>query len=319
MINSEILKKLRVITDEEKSFLNGGINIDRNIYMENKNSVVSSKKMLSNGKLIAMRPHTRYVRFPKHTHDFVEIIYMCSGVTTHIVDGNTIELKEGELLFLSQSSTQEVMPAGTDDIAVNFIVSPVFFNNVLQMIGQEDTPIRRFLIDCLTNSKNGSGYLHFEVSDILPIQNLVENLICTLVYNTPNKRNINQITMGLLFLQLINHIDRLAYGSEEESIAFKVLAYIEENYSSGSLNELADTLHYDISALSRNIKKETGRTYTELVCEKRLSQALFLLKNTDIKVDEIAYAIGYTNVSFFYRTFKKHYGLSPFQYRKSCK
>lgn len=315
LINSEILKKLRVITDEEKKILDGQCDIDRNIYTENRESVISSKKMLSGGKLIAIRPHTRFIHFPKHTHDFVEIIYMCNGSTTHIVDGERIELKEGELLFLYQSSTQEILPAGIDDIAVNFIICPDFFNNAFQMIGKEDTPIRRFLIDCLTNDRKGSGYLHFKVSDILPVQNLIENLICTLIYDTPNKRNVHQITMGLLFLNLINHTDRIVSQNKEENVVFKALNYIEENYRTGSLCELSDALHYEVSSLSRKIKKETGKNFTELMHDKRLSKAMFFLENTDMLVDEIAHLVGYSNVSFFYRIFKKRYGVSP----KKCR
>lgn len=315
LINSEILKKLRVITDEEKKILDGRCDIDRNIYIENRESVISSKKMLSGGKLIAIRPHTRFIHFPKHTHDFVEIIYMCSGSTTHIIDGERIELKEGELLFLYQSSTQEILPAGIDDIAVNFLIRPDFFNNTFQMIGKEDTPIRRFLIDCLTDDRKGSGYLHFKVSDILPVQNLIENLICTLIYETPNKRNVHQITMGLLFLNLINHTDRIVSQNKEENVVFKALNYIEENYRTGSLYDLSEILHYEVSSLSRKIKKETGKNFTELMHDKRLSKAMFFLKNTDMLVDEIAHLVGYSNVSFFYRIFKKRYGVSP----KKCR
>lgn len=314
MMNSELLEKLKKITPEEQRFINGEANIDRDIYMENAGDVINSKKMLGNGKIIDMRPHTRFVHFPEHSHDYVEIVYMCSGKTSHIINGNLIELKEGDILFLCQSAKQEILPAGIDDVAVNFIVLPEFFDSALQMIGEEDTPLRRFLIECLKNNRDSKGYLHFEVSDLLPVQNLMENLIWTLLYGTSNKRNINQTTMGLLFLQLINHTDKLAFV-ENEDVVVKVLGYIEENYANGSLGELSGILHYDISVLSREIKKKTGKKYTELVQEKRLSQSCFLLKKTDMSIEEIAIKIGYDNISFFYRIFKRKYGISPKIYR----
>ena len=317
MFNDELLQKLRTVTAEEQKFIDGEINIDRSIYMENSKDVINSKKMLNEGKLIAIRPHTRFVHFPKHSHDYVEIVYMCCGATTHIVNDNVIELKEGELLFLCQGAGQEILPAGIDDIAVNFIVLPEFFDSVLMMIGEVDTPLRRFVVDCLKNNRDSTGYLHFQVSDVLPVQNLLENLIWTLIHNTPNKRNINQTTMGLLFLQLINYTDRLI-NQENEDIAVRVLRYVEGNYKNGSLNELSGILHYDVSTLSREIKNKTGKKYTELVQEKRLSQACFLLKSTDMSINEIAEQIGYENISFFYRLFKKQYGISPKKYRK-CK
>ena len=315
MINSKILEKLKTVTPEEQKIISGELYIDRDIYMEKEDNVINSKKMLSAGKLIAIRPHTRFVHFPKHSHDYVEIVYMCCGKTTHIVNGNRIELKEGELLFLCQGAEQEILPANENDIAVNFMVLPDFFDGVIQMMGEEDTPLRRFVVDCLKNNRKSKGYLHFEVSDVLPIQNLLENLIWTLIYETPNKRNINQTTMGLLFLQLMNHADRLISQDNEETIV-RVLRYIEENYKNGSLTELSEILHYDVSTISREIKAKTGKKYTELVQEKRLSQACFLLKNTDMNIDEIAEKSGYENISFFFRLFKSQYGISPRKYRK---
>ena len=56
------------------------------------------------------------------------MIYMCSGQTTHIVNDKTIVLSEGEILLLSQNSVQEILPAGENDIAVNFIILPEFFS-----------------------------------------------------------------------------------------------------------------------------------------------------------------------------------------------
>jgi len=315
VLKDTLINKLKEITDEEHK-LQSGSDIDKSIYMENMDDVINSKKILSDGKQIDIRPHTRFVHFPEHSHDYVEIVYMCAGSTTHIINGEKLTLREGELLFLCQSAKQEIYPAGYDDIAVNFIVLPDFFNLILQMIGEEDTPIRIFLLDCLRNKKSQTGFLHFKVSDVLPIQNLVENLIYTMVYDTPNKRNINQLTMGLLFMQLINYTDRLVASNNEEQTVVKVLKYIEENYSHGSLSELSHNLHYDISALSREIKNRTGKKYTELVQEKRLSQSCFLLKNTNLNVDEIANKIGYENISFFYRIFKVKYGISPKKYRQ---
>ncbi len=317
MINGKLLEKLKTITPEEQKILDGQREIDRTLYMNKANNTVQNEKMLFEGELIAIRPHTRFVHFPEHYHDYVEIVYMCSGSTTHIVDGDEILLKEGELLFLCQSAKQEILPAGVGDIAVNFIILPEFFDKIIKMMGEVDSPLKRFIIDCLKNKKSKTGYLHFEVSDILPVQNLMENLIWTLIYDAPNKRSVNQITIGLLFLQLVDLTERIIHSNEAEEITVKTLSYVEENYKSGSLSKLAELLHYDISSISREIKKKTGRTYTELVQEKRLSEALYLLKNTNMTIDEIAANIGYENISFFYRIFKEKYGVTPKKYRNT--
>ena len=317
MLSQTVLDALSVITEEERTLLEGSADIDRSLYMDGSCDMISGKKLLQPTKLIAVRPHTRFVHFPEHTHDFVEIVYMCRGTTTHIVNGTKVDLMTGELLLLGQNALQEILPAAEEDVAVNFIIRPEFFSATLSYLGDEETPLRKFIVDCLCG-ENEAGFLHFKVSDILPVQNLVENLLWTLISDTPNKRGINQATMGLLFMQLLNHTDRLTVNSPEQEIVLQILRYVEEHYRDGSLTEIARLLHYDAAWLSREIKRRTGKNYTDLLQDKRLSQAAWLLRNTDKKVDDIAVAVGYENISYFHRLFAHRYGQSPKQYR-DCK
>ncbi len=313
MIRQEILDKLMPITEEENEILHGK-GVDKSIYTTTGGGIIRSKKLLVEGKLIRVRKHTRFVHFPKHTHDYIEAVYMCAGETTHIINGKQIKLKEGELLFLGQNATQEILPAGEKDIAVNFIIQPAFFDKTLEMLGTEETPVKNFLISSLFDNEY-QGYLHFKVAEVLPVQNLIENLLWTLINNTSNKRNINQTTMGLLFMHLLNHTDRLVYETREDRAIMDILQYIEGNYKSGSLTEAATLLHYDFYWLSHEIKNRTGKTYTEHLQEKRFSQAAFLLKNSPLSVEEVALAVGYENKSYFHRIFNAKYGTSPKKYK----
>jgi YesN/AraC family two-component response regulator len=111
------------------------------------------------------------------------------------------------------------------------------------------------------------------------------------------------------------HTEALDTPDREQATVFRVLSYIETHYISGSLTELAALLHYDLYNLSREIKRKTGKTYTQLVQEKRLAQAAFLLKTTDRTVDQIAGAVGYENMGYFHRIFKEAFGASPRTYR----
>ena len=313
MIKQEILEKLIPITDEERAILSGE-GVDKSIYTTHGGTIIRHKKLLSDGRLIRVRTHTRFVHFPEHTHDFIEAVYMCQGKTTHIINGKELVLNEGELLFLGQNAKQEILPASENDIAVNFIIQPNFFDKTLEMLGAEETPIKNFLLSSLFDGEN-RGYLHFKVAGVLPVQNLIENLIWTLISNTSNKRNINQTTMGLLFMHLLNHTDKLVYETKEDKAIMDIFRYIEDNYKNGSLTEAASLLHYDFYWLSHEIKNRTGKTYTEHLQEKRLSQAAFLLKTTSLSVEEIALAVGYENKSYFHRIFSQKFGRSPKKYK----
>lgn len=314
-MNKDLLARLRRITAEEQDILSGRTVIDPDLYMQGQSRIVRAGKLLAVGELMTARPHTRFVHFPEHTHDYLEVIYMCSGETTHIVNGKRLKLKEGSLLFLNQSITHEVCRADEDDIAVNFIILPELLTDPLSMIGGEHTSLRKFLVDCLCKQDPEPAYLCFDVCQVKSIQNLLENLILILIQNTPNKLKTTQMTMALLFLELMSHTEILLNDEQEHSAVFHVLRHVEIHYADSSFSDLAQKLRYEPSWLSREIKRKTGKTYTQLVQEKRLSQAAFLLRNTQRNISEIATAVGYDNISYFHRIFGKVYGMTPRHYR----
>ncbi len=242
---------------------------------------------------------------------------MCSGSTTHLVNGSRVVLKEGELLFLNQNATQEIFPAGEKDIAVNFIVLPEFFDRTFLMM-DEPSALRDFLVGSLTEGGGMSDYLHFHVSGILPIQNLVENLIWSLMNRQPNRRNINQTTMGLLFLQLLNHTDRIGQDDPAawaQGLVFAAMGYVEESYRNATLEELAGKLGEPGYTISRLLRRHTGQNFKQLLQTKRLNQSAFLLATTALPVEEIIAAVGYDNTSYFHRIFKERFGVTPKGYR----
>lgn len=319
MLKKEIMRRLLPLSSEERRYLEKKCDVDTARYMDCGENTVKNSKLMDRGKLITVTQHPRFVAFPEHTHDYIEMVYMCSGKTEHVINGASLTLSEGELLLLGQGAVQEILPAGENDIAINFIVLPEFFNTPMLMMGDEETPLRHFLIDCMKSKRKNASYMHFKVSDVLPVQNLLENLTWALLFNVPNRRMINQNTMGLLLLNLMNCTENLTVGSQRDEAVLDVLRYVEENYKNASLSDLAEEKHYDFAWYSRFIKRKTGSTFTELVQRKRLSQAVFCLKNTNMTIEDIAISVGYNNVSYFHRLFKQNFGQTPSEYKNANK
>lgn len=265
-----------------------------------------------------MRVHTRFVEFPKHKHDYIEIIYMCSGKTAHWINDDTrIVLGEGELLFLNQHAFHAIDAAGENDIAINFMILPEFFDVAFSMLKGE-SELRNFIIGSLMQDTGRADYLHFKVADVLPVQNLVENMVWSLLMEQGHGRNIDQTTMGLLFLYLMNYTEKIEQHNEaqrESMLVMTALRYIEDNYCHASLTGLADELGMSLSQLSRLIKQNTGSTFKELLQKKRLNKAVQLLVETKLSVSDIIAGVGYDNASYFFRIFKERYGMSPKEYR----
>lgn len=317
-MREELLHHLRQITAEEKVLLQGHSNIQKEIYTSGQEFVVDNAKLLERGHLIEIRPHTRFAHFPRHRHNYAELVYMCCGSTTHIInDTEKILLQEGDLLFLNQAATHEILPAGKDDIAVNFIILPEFFDRTLSMMEQENV-LRSFLISTLTGRDSQITYLHFQSNKILPIHNLIENMVWNLIGKKPGINTINQITMGLLFMNLSLFADSMTTnqsGNYEQDLIFRILKYIETHYKNGTLTDISTQIKLPPYYVSRLLKKYTGQTFTELLQRQKLQQAVYFLSQTTLPTDDIIQAVGYNNSSFFYRIFRDKYGCSPKEYR----
>ena len=73
-MHHELIKALSVITEEEQNILSGCQTIDQQLYTEERELVVDSRKLLQHGKLIQIRPHTRFIKFPKHRQDRKSVV-----------------------------------------------------------------------------------------------------------------------------------------------------------------------------------------------------------------------------------------------------
>ena len=262
-----LLEHLRKITEEEQRILDGASEVDQGLYTSGKDFTVDSAKMLEEGKLIAVRTHTRFVHFPSHRHNFIEVLYVCEGSLTNIIGGKEVVIEAGELLFLNQFTRHEILPAGKNDIAINFMILPEFFDIAYEMAGQNNV-LADFLVHILRQDEERGEYLYFKVSEVLQIQNLLENIIYSLVTGKGENNKINQTTMGLIFLYLLDsvqYVEMRLPDQYENMVAMTTLDYIEQKYKDATLTELCETLHLPMHVLSRMIKKSTGYNFKELL------------------------------------------------------
>jgi len=109
-----------------------------------------------------------------------------------------------------------------------------------------------------------------------------------------------------------------AGGGRDELILRKVKHYIDLNdLRDVSLETTAESVGITSSYLSRLFKEKTGQHFHDYVLHRRLSAAAGLLRETNLSAGEIANRVGYGDVSYFSRIFRKHYGSSPRDYRRN--
>jgi two-component system response regulator YesN len=96
----------------------------------------------------------------------------------------------------------------------------------------------------------------------------------------------------------------------------RLIGYMKSHYAQNlTLNDAAGIANMSPSYLSTMFKRETGKSFIELLTEIRMEKATELLRQTDLPSYLIAEKVGYDNINYFGRTFKKEKGVSPSQYR----
>lgn len=316
-MNAELLAALARITPEEQR-LRDGEPLDRTLYATGHGFEVEAAKLLRQGQLITIRPHTRFVAFPRHSHNYVEIMYMCAGQTVHLVNGGTpVRLQAGELLFLNQRASHAIQRADAGDVAVNLIVLPQFFDFAFQIVGASNL-LGRFLLGTLKNGGAEITHLLCHTADLLPVQNLVETMVWSLLYNEPGARRANQMRMAMLLLDLLDHHDCIEVQGEPgqgSPLVLAALREIEDDCRGASLSRVAERYHVSLPYLSALVRQATGSTFKELLQQKRLDRAQQLLRSTKLPVQAVAEAVGYETTSYFYTIYKQAFGITPKEYR----
>lgn len=316
-MREDIHQKLLTLTDEEQQILNGKIEINKSIYTDDGKFIIDSNKLLPDGELISIRKHTRFINFPSHNHNYIEFNYVYQGTFTQIIDNKKIILQKGELIFLNQYITHEIEASSEEDIIINFIIRPEFFDYIITLLDNENI-ISKFLLTTLYTDYNEGEYLYFKVSERENIQSLVEKIIIELYSPSIMSKATIKLLVGLLIVELIKNsqdIEIYSVDNYEKMLIIQSFKYVDEFYNAATLFELSGKLKQPDYKLSKLIKKHTGMTFKELLQEKRLSKSIELIKFTKYSIVEIIDLIGYENPTYFYKIFKKKFGMTPREYK----
>jgi two-component system response regulator YesN len=99
----------------------------------------------------------------------------------------------------------------------------------------------------------------------------------------------------------------------------EVIEYIEDNLAERlTLQDVADHFAFSPNYLGFIFKEETNENFSSFLINRRIEKACELLRDTRMRVYEVADAVGYKNLTYFSRQFKENTGLTPGDYRKEC-
>ena len=315
-MNQQLLERLGVLTEEERR-LKAGLPLEMEDYAQGSSFIFSSQKLLPPSRMITIRPHTRFAAFPAHSHDYVEILYMLRGQTVHDLPGREpLTLACGELLMINCQATHAIRLCGEENVGVNFIVQPAFFDEAIAAVGQSNA-LGRFLMDALKRGESTVPYLHFRVAQVQAVQSLLESILFSMLDGHPAGQRMLKTAMTLFMMHLLEHTGQLSLPETGgNALVVAALEEIRQNYATISLKDFAAAHHVSAAYLSQTVRRATGESCTRLIQRQRMVQARRLLRETELPVSDVCADVGYANTGHFYHLFQQETGMSPRAYRE---
>ena len=112
---------------------------------------------------------------------------------------------------------------------------------------------------------------------------------------------------------------RQAQRASRRAALARVVRHVRENLARRiSLADAAAAVDLSRNYLAHLIKKETGKTFTDLITERRMEKAQELLAHTSLRVSEVAATVGFEDEAYFARRFRQCFRLAPSEYRLSA-
>lgn len=262
-----------------------------------------------------------------HMHEYMQINYVYNGTAMHIINNQRHQIIKGDI-FIIPPYVPHVIDVIDDKPAtiIEFEFMPEFINANFKEIENAESfldfaYIEPFLVaeNLVKPRLNLVGNIQTEVETILN-ECMTENELKKQGYDLLIRSQLLKllIIVGREFTtNLENSKSRSIYDRHRDSIS-RAVQYINQNYSKDlNVEDVAKKFLLSSSYFSYLFKSITSKTFTEYLVGLRISKALELLKNTNDKVVDICYSVGFNNINHFNRMFKQNIGMSPLAYRKS--
>ena len=128
--------------------------------------------------------------------------------------------------------------------------------------------------------------------------------------------NALRATAEIFILACLRNVCVEQENEQQNAVINKIIEYVNENYLEDiSLSSMCDSMGYNVQYISRVFKTQVGMNFSTFLINKRIQKACSLLLSSDMTIQQIANEVGYSNMGFFYNSFKKIMGETPAEFR----
>lgn len=246
-----------------------------------------------------------------HFHKELELIFVLKGQVTYLLDGKKYILNEHDLFYVNSLDMHSVFSEPTENIVLSFKINTYFFDayydNFSNYIFEFDENI---------NNKDNATYNNL-ISVIAKL--VLSNIKQEVNYKLDSLNSV--IEIALILVQNVNHeiVNRDSNKVYKQDRIYNMIKYIENNYtdSSISLHSISKEMHLTPQYVSKFFKENLTIGFIDYVNKLRINNSLSSLLKTKKSILDIAIEYGFNDHKSYNRIFKKEFGMTASEYKKS--
>ena len=237
---------------------------------------------------------SRWQQEPFHRHEFFYFNYTYKGQyeSMSYKYDHKITIRENELYAGQPYAGHALcMHDDAETVMIGVLVRrEAFFHHFLPLLSV-NSKLFRFFIDPTTNHYS-EEFLHFRVEHNCAVRTLLEMMVFEYAWRGADTQSVLKPLVLAFLIQIARQ-----YAIEEpeagaETLCEQIVRYMSEHIDTVSLKDLADRFSYHPNYISTLMRRELGRTFSEILLEQRMERAVALLRGTTLSVEEISTMLG---------------------------
>ncbi|WP_158250515.1 AraC family transcriptional regulator [Aquimarina sp. I32.4] len=256
-----------------------------------------------------------------HNHNYFEIIFIEKGNGYHTINEIRFPYKKNDIFLLA--------PEDTHHFEIEKRTSFTYFKfTELLFSSKVNLPDRKYWLQRIEQLLHQPNIIPGDVISHEEDRNIVWDIHNVVLEEFKNEKVYYQEIISNAISTILSIIVRNItekYNSNQKNIPVThskidlILSHIRQHVYDNDLtkiNYLAKKFNMSQSSISTYFKRKTGESIHQYVTKYKMKLVEYRLQHTEFTIAEIAYQLGYTDESHLTKTFKKHFSMSPKQYRK---
>ena len=246
-----------------------------------------------------------------HKHDFYILIFISQGSGTHTIDFIEYQVKSNMAFCMIPGQVHSWQLSEDVDGYVIFFTTDFYL---------KEFPQRQLYYYPFFNALLHTPVLDFKEEDKVVLLNLVNLLQQEFLRPQKMRHEMLSRYLDILLIQLTRLYQVQSTKTEGHGVELSQLQKLEnlidDHYKEHQpVSYYAYQLHVTAKQLNDTCKRALGTTTNELIQRRIILEAQRLLVHSDLTSSQIAAELGYFDVTYFFRFFKKHVGYTPEQFR----